>query len=99
MNRLVMLLLVASLFTLSGCSKVKFTVQQSDSNQVPAYDEMQDYFLYGIGQEQNIDAASICGGPDKVAWVERQYTFLNGFLEFLTSGIYTPEQTRVFCTL
>ena len=99
MNRLVMLLLVASLFTLSGCAKTKFQVQQSNSNQVATYDEAQDYFIYGIAQEQNIDAARICGGADKVAWVETQYTVLNWLLEALTWGIYTPEQARVFCTL
>ena len=98
MNKIVMLLLAASLMTLSGCSKVKFTVQQEDAGHIAKYDEMQDYFVYGIAQEQNIDAASICGGADKVAFVERHYTVLNGLLYWLTSAIYAPEQARVYCT-
>ena len=111
-----MLLLVASTLVLSGCYKTKFQVQSSPihTNQAPAYNEAQDYFLAGVGQEKDIDAAAICGGADKVAQVETQRTFLNGAVAFLVDiparllipffflspvPAYTPEQVRVYCTI
>ena len=58
---------------------------------------MQTFFVSGTGQEQELDAADICGGVDKVARVESELSFLNGFLGSLTGGLYTPRQAKVFC--
>ena len=99
MNKFALLLLVASLFTLSGCAKNKFHVQQGSSGQIEKYDQMQHFFVWGIGQSKTIDAARICGGADKVARVETQETFVNVLLTSLTSGLYEPRQARVFCKL
>jgi hypothetical protein len=58
---------------------------------------MQAFFVNGIGQEQEIDAAQICGGADKIAKVQVQQTFLDGLLTGITFGLYTPRDARVFC--
>ena len=55
------------------------------------------FFVSGIGQEQEIDPVAICGSADKVAKVEVQQSFINGLLGFITYGIYTPRQARVYC--
>ena len=60
-------------------------------------EEMQTFFVSGLGQTQTMDAAAICGGADKVVKVERQVSFLNGILGMLTSGIYTPIDAKVYC--
>ena len=99
MNKFIMLLLVASLFAISGCSKTKFYVQQSNSGQVQRYDQAQHFFVWGIAQQRTVDAARICGGADKVSRVETQQTFVNVLLASLTGGLYEPRQARVFCTL
>ena len=100
MNKFIMLLLVASLFTISGCSKTNIHVQQSsNTGQVEKYDRAQHFFVWGIAQQRTVDAASICGGADKVARVETQKTAVNGLLDLLTGGLYQPRQARVFCKL
>ena len=62
-----------------------------------AKEDMQTFFVSGLGQTQTIDAAAVCGGADKLVKVERQTSFLNGLLGTLTSGIYTPYDAKVYC--
>ncbi|EUB39888.1 lipoprotein bor domain protein, partial [Klebsiella sp. AS10] len=42
-----------------------------------------------------IQGASL--GADKVVRTEVQQTFVNGLLGFVTLGIYTPREARVYC--
>ena len=79
----------------SGCAQQTFVM--SDSSSQAKEDTSQHFFVYGIGQEQEINAASVCGGAAKVAKVETQDTFVNGLLRMVTFGIYTPRDARVFC--
>jgi len=60
-------------------------------------EDMQTFFVSGLGQTQTIDAAAVCGGANKVVKVERQTSFLNGLLGMLTTGIYTPYDAKVYC--
>ena len=55
------------------------------------------FFVSGIGQKK-IDAAKICGGAENVVKTETQQTFVNGLLGFITLGIYTPLEARVYCS-
>ena len=43
-----------------------------------------------------IDAA--IGGAENVVKTETQQTFVNGLLGFITLGIYTPLEARVYCS-
>ncbi|EEY3570485.1 serum resistance lipoprotein Bor, partial [Escherichia coli] len=49
-------------------------------------------------QEKTVDAAKICGGAENVVKTETQQTFVNGLLGFITLGIYTPLEARVYCS-
>lgn len=60
-------------------------------------EDMQTFFVSGLGQTQTIDAAAVCGGANKVVKVERQTSFINGVLGMLTGGIYTPYDAKVYC--
>ena len=84
---------------LAGCAQTKFHMQvRDDSDGLTAtYDQAQHYFVGGIFQKQNVDAAYICDGEDNVARVETQTTFVNGLVASITGGIYTPQQARVYC--
>ena len=53
------------------------------------------FFVSGIGQK-TVDAAKICGGAENVVETETQQTFVNGLLGFITLGIYTPLEARVY---
>ena len=51
-----------------------------------------------IRQKKTVDAAKICGGAENVVKTETQQTFVNGLLGFITLGIYTPLEARVYCS-
>ena len=56
------------------------------------------FLVSGIGQKKTVDAAKICGGAENVVKTETQQTFVNGLLGFITLGIYTPLEARVYCS-
>ena len=88
--------LVASL-VISGCSTQTFTLREGASAK-PTKQIMQPFFVSGIGQTQEVNPATVCGGIDKVAKVEVQQSFLDGLLGGLTWGIFTPREARVYCS-
>ena len=53
-------------------------------------------FLRFWNWAENCDAAKICGGAENVVKTETQQTFVNGLLGFITLGIYTPLEARVY---
>ncbi|AWB68982.1 lipoprotein bor [Saccharobesus litoralis] len=93
MKKLAILILSASLF---GCATQTYHINGGAGKEATK-EEMQAFFVSGLGQTQEMDAASICGGADKVAKVESHMSFLNGLLGGITWGIYTPRQARVYC--
>lgn len=90
-------LLLGLIAFVAGCAQTKFNIQENSDSILPTYDRPQHYFVHGIGQQKNLDPVAICGGEDKVVRVETYYTFVNGLLGFITLGIYTPQQARVYC--
>ena len=89
---------IASLLAIltSGCTTQTYLMANS-GNSTPSYNKMQYFFVSGIGQEQEVNAAEVCDGADKIAKVQTQQTFLNGLLSNLTYGLFTPRQIRVYC--
>ena len=55
------------------------------------------FFVSGSGQK-TVDAAKICGGAENIVKTETRQTFVNGLLGFITLGIYTPLEARVYCS-
>lgn len=94
MNKLFPVILIAS--ALSGCAQQSFSVNR-DSSIEPKEVITHHFFIHGLGQEKTVDAARICGGADKIVRTETQHTFMNGLMGFLTLGIYTPREARVYC--
>lgn len=83
--------------TLTGCAKQSFDLRK-DSSVTPAKEETHHFFISGLGQEKSINAAAVCNGADKVSRTETQLTFMNGFLNVITFGIYTPREATVYCS-
>jgi hypothetical protein len=81
---------------LGACSTQ--TVLVNGSGGTPKKEDMQTFFVSGLGQTQSIDAAAVCGGAANVAKVERTQSPLNTLLGMLTVGIYTPFDAKVYCT-
>ena len=94
-NLLITCVLLASL---AGCATQSFTLN-ADATTKPERETMQTFFINGLGQEQTIDAAKVCGGAEKVAKIETIEKFTDGLLGLITYGIYTPRTAKVYCTL
>jgi hypothetical protein len=87
---------LALCLTLCACATQSVVLQKD--NAALKQEEMQTFFVQGLGQTQTLNAAEVCGGANRVAKVERVQTPLNWFLGFLTSGIYTPITAKVYCS-
>ena len=91
-----MLLATALALLITGCAQQTFTVQNKPAAVAPKETITHHFFVSGIGQKKTVDAAKICGGAENVK--KTQQTFVNGLLGFITLGIYTPLEARVYCS-
>ena len=91
--RKIFLLLSALLIT--SCATQSFVVNEGANVKID--DKLDHFFVAGIGQEAINNAAETCGGEDFVHSVETVYTPLNWLLGFISYGIYSPQQSRVYC--
>ena len=92
-----MLLATALALLITGCAQQTFTVQNKPAAVAPK-ETITHHLRFGIGQKKTVDAAKICGGAENVVKTETQQTFVNGLLGFITLGIYTPLEARVYCS-
>ena len=94
-----MLLATALALLITGCAQQTFTVQNKPAAVAPKETITHHFFVSGIGQKKTVDAAKICSGAENVVKTETQLeTFVNGLLGFITLGIYTPLEARVYCS-
>ena len=92
-----MLLATALALLITGCAQQTFTVQNKPAAVAPKETITHHFFVSGIGQKKTVDAAKICGGAENVVKTEtRKHS--NGLLGFITLGIYTPLEARVYCS-
>lgn len=92
-----LLIVIAATMMMAGCAQQSFNIKK-DVAVAPQKVVTHHFFISGLGQSKTIDAAEICGGSDKVVRTETQETFANGLLRFVTLGIYTPREARVYCS-
>ena len=91
------LAIAAIVLSLTGCAIQRFDVRP-DAQNAPTHDNSQTFWVGGIGQSEEIDAAKVGGSAAKVQRVETQMTAGNVGMAILTIGIYSPRQVRVYCT-
>ena len=94
-----MLLATALALLITGCAQQTFTVQNKPAAVAPKGkpSPIISSFLE-LGRKKTVDAAKICGGAENVVKTETRQTFVNGLLGFITLGIYTPLEARVYCS-
>ena len=80
------------------CSTDVYCSKQTGGSSTKGKTITHHFFVSGIGQKKTVDAAKICGGAENVVKTETQQTFVNGLLGFITLGIYTPLEARVYCS-
>ena len=91
-----MLLATALALLITGCAQQTFTVQNKPAK-IPR-NHHPSFLRFWNWAEETVDAAKICGGAENVVKTETQQTFVNGLLGFITLGIYTPLEARVYCS-
>ena len=83
---------------ITGCALARtFTVQNNRQQVAPKETITHHFFVSGIGQKKTVDAAKICGYAEMLL-NETQQTFVNGLPGFITLGIYTQLEARVYCS-
>ena len=93
-----MLLATALALLITGCAQQTFTVQNKPAAVAPKENHHPSFPFLELGRRKLVDAAKICGGAENVVKTETQQTFVNGLLGFITLGIYTPLEARVYCS-
>ena len=80
------------------CSTGRLLVQNKPAAVAPKETITHHFSVSGIGQKKTVDAAKICGGAENVVKTETQQTFVKWIVGFITLGIYTPLEARVYCS-
>lgn len=88
---------VALLAVLTSSCATQTGLIQPTQNTTPEYTKSQTFFIGGIGQEQTVNAAEVCGGAQNVAKVQKVQEAKDIALGLVTFGIYTPRTAKVFC--
>ena len=79
------------------CAQQTFTVQNKPAAVAPKETITHHFFVSGIGQKKTVDAAKICGGAENVVKTETA-NIRKWIARFITLGIYTPLEARVYCS-
>jgi hypothetical protein len=82
---------------LAGCANQRFNVAGDITGSTPKMEDSQSFWVSGIGQQSNVDAAQVCGGAAKVVGADVEQTGVNVLVGLVTFGIYTPRTARVYC--
>lgn len=90
------LLIILAALSLSACMTTNFDVN-GKATAAPKSTEMLIFFVSGIGQQQTVNAAEICGGANKVAKVETMLEPVDIIISMISFGIVTPQTAKVYC--
>ncbi|MCK3655011.1 lipoprotein bor [Pasteurellaceae bacterium Macca] len=96
MKKVITTMLLGLTLAISGCATQTATLKPTTKT-LPTYENSENFFVFGIGQEKTINAVEICGGADKIAKVESFLSAPNILLTLVTIGIYSPRTSKVYC--
>ncbi|SIS98200.1 Bor protein [Thalassolituus maritimus] len=83
----------------TGCATQTFYInEEAEQKDFANLQGQSHFFLFGVGQENTVNAAEVCGGADKVVKVQSSTSVIDGVIALFTSGLYTPESKRVYCS-
>ena len=91
-----MLLATALALLITGCAQQTFTVQNKPAAVAPRKPSP-SFLRFWNWAKKTVDAAQNLWRRENVK-TETQQTFVNGLLGFITLGIYTPLEARVYCS-
>ena len=92
-----MLLATVPALLITGCAQQTFTVQNKPAAVAPKETITHHFFVSELGRRKLSMQPKLCGA-ENVVKTETQQTFVNGLPGFITLGIYTPLEARVYCS-
>ena len=92
-----MLLATALALLITGCAQQTFTVQNKPAAVAPKETITHHFFVSGVGRKLSMQPKFVAA-QKMLLKQETQQTFVNGLLVFITLGIYTPLEARVYCS-
>lgn len=86
----------------AACAKQEFKLSNAPASSIAAYEKDQTFFIYGIGQEEDVQTADICGGNHNVAKVANRLSEIDVIVGLAQSAIflpqiYSPREASVYC--
>ena len=91
-----MLLATALVLLITGCAQQTFTVQNKPAAVAPKPSPIISSFLELGRRKLSMQPKFVAA--QKMLPKRNQQTFVNGLLGFITLGIYTPLEARVYCS-
>ena len=91
-------MLLATALVMTGDAQQTFTVQTNRQQQHQRKPMPIISSVSGIGQKEKLSMQPKFVAAENVVKTETQQTFVNGLLGFITLGIYTPLEARVYCS-
>ena len=94
-----MLLATALALLITGCAQQTFTVQNKLAAVAPKETITHHFFVSGIQAEEKLSMQPKFVAAQKMLLKQKtQQQSVNGLLGFITLGIYTPLEARVYCS-
>ena len=93
-----MLLATALALLITGCAQQTFTVQNKPAAVAPKGNHHPSFLRFWSGRRKLSMQPKFVAAQKNVVKTETQQTFVNGLLGFITLGIYTPLEARVYCS-
>ena len=81
---------------ITGCAQQTFTVQNKPAAVAPKETITHHFFVSGIGKK-TVDAQIVAAQKMLLKQKPSKHS-VNGLLGFITLGIYTPLEARVYCS-
>lgn len=92
-NLLKLTLLFAVVFTLSSCYTYTYNVGNGPQSGIEVKGK-NHYFVYGLAPGGITDPIQMAGGAENYQ-VKIEHSFIDGLINALTFGIYTPTTTTI----
>ena len=92
-----MLLATALALLITGCAQQTFTVQNKPAAVAPKETITHHFFVSELGRRK-LSMQPKFVAAQKMLLNRNLQTFVNGLLGFITLGIYTPLEARVYCS-
>lgn len=90
---------MVAVLALSSCATQQGLVN-GNTSRVPTHNQWSHFFFFGLGPDDNVDAARICGGANKVQAVEAYLSFGNivaSIFPGMLGIVWQPRTTNIYC--